>query len=68
MTDTRNSFVWYELMTSDVASAKTFYAKVVGWTTQEMPTPGVGRFAMVTDPLGAAFNLFKPNQPGERLL
>ena len=28
--------------------------------------PGVGRFAMVTDPQGAAFNLFKPNQPGER--
>jgi predicted enzyme related to lactoylglutathione lyase len=130
MTGTRNSFVWYELMTSDVASAKAFYANVVGWTTQDVPMPGmnytllrvgdtqvgglmqlpaeacaagmrsgwvgyvgvddadsaaaqvkrlggrvlgeprdipgVGRFAMVTDPLGAAINLFKPNQPGER--
>jgi uncharacterized protein len=130
MAGARNSFVWYELMTSDVASAKTFYAKVVGWTTQDMPMPGmtytllqvgdtqvgglmplpseartagmrscwvayvgmddvdiaaaqvkrsggkilgeprdipgVGRFAMVADPMGAAFNLFKPNQPGER--
>jgi uncharacterized protein len=130
MAGARNSFVWYELMTSDVASAKAFYAYVVGWTTQDMAMPGmtytllrvgdtqvgglmplppeactagmrscwigyvgiddadsaaaqvkrlggkilgeprdipgVGRFAMVIDPMGAAFNLFKPNQPGER--
>jgi predicted enzyme related to lactoylglutathione lyase len=35
MTDTLSSFVWYELMTSDVAAAKTFYAGVVGWKTIE---------------------------------
>jgi predicted enzyme related to lactoylglutathione lyase len=27
-----NPFVWYELMTKDVASAKAFYAQVTGWT------------------------------------
>ena len=27
--------------------------------------PNVGRFAMLTDPQGAAFNLFKPAQAGE---
>lgn len=30
----RGRFVWHELMTTDVASAVTFYKKVVGWKTQ----------------------------------
>ena len=118
------SFVWYELMTSDLKAAETFYQKVVGWKAQDsgmtdrsytivsagatpvggMMTipddakkmgagpawvgyinvgdvdaaaakvkaaagaiyrapediPGVGRFAVVADPQGAAFMLFKP--------
>jgi predicted enzyme related to lactoylglutathione lyase len=130
MAGTQSSFVWYELMSSDVAAAKAFYTKVVGWKTQDMPMPGmtytilsagdtqvggmmtlpkdacdagmkpcwgsyievddvdgaaskvrslggkiyaapadipnVGRFAVVADPQGASFNLFKPAQPGER--
>ena len=117
-------FVWYELMTPDVAAAAAFYSGVVGWQAQDsgMPgvdytllkvgdartaglmalpaelaaigrplgwrgyvavddvdasqarllqlggkvlrpagdIPGVGRFASVTDPHGAAFVLFKP--------
>jgi predicted enzyme related to lactoylglutathione lyase len=28
------SFVWYELMTTDMDAAKTFYSTVVGWTAQ----------------------------------
>jgi uncharacterized protein len=32
-------FVWYELMTTDVAAAKAFYAKVVGWDAQDASTP-----------------------------
>jgi predicted enzyme related to lactoylglutathione lyase len=114
-------FVWYELMTSDVAAAQAFYSNVVGWTVEdsgmpgmtyliakvgehqfggmmgfppEMPQhkpgwsgyvltsdvdgmagrvseaggtvyrapmdiPGVGRFAVVADPQGAAFMLFR---------
>jgi predicted enzyme related to lactoylglutathione lyase len=39
MTAAKSSFVWYELMTTDVAAAKTFYGKVVGWNTQDMPMP-----------------------------
>jgi uncharacterized protein len=130
MAGKQNPFVWYELLTSDVAAAKAFYASVVGWNSQDMPMPGmtytllqvgatqvaglmvlptearsagmkpcwvgyvgvddadnatatvkrlggrvfseprdipgIGRFAMVADPQGAAFNLFKSNQPGER--
>jgi predicted enzyme related to lactoylglutathione lyase len=131
MAGSQSAFVWYELMSSDVAAAKVFYGKVVGWNMQDMPMPGmtytileagkigiggmmalpkeacdagakpcwtayiyaadvdaaakkveglggkvlraatdipeVGRFAVVADPQGAVFNLFKPAQPGERV-
>lgn len=117
------SFVWYDLMTTDINAAANFYGGVMGWTTVEsgmserryglfsagtvmvaglMPLPenlraegappcwtgyvgvddvdvyavrveaaggtvhrgpedipGVGRFAVVADPYGAAFVLFK---------
>lgn len=41
MADAQCPFVWYELMSSDVAAAKAFYATVVGWKTQDMPMPGM---------------------------
>lgn len=41
MTGTANSFVWYELMTSDLKAAEAFYAGVVGWTAQDSGMPGV---------------------------
>jgi uncharacterized protein len=37
----QSSFVWYELMSTDVAAAKAFYGKVVGWTMQDAPMPGM---------------------------
>ncbi len=45
----QGSFVWYEHMTADVAKAKDFYTKVVGWSYDEMPMPG--------DASGAHYNL-----------
>ena len=33
----QNPFVWHDLMTSDVESAKSFYADVVGWTFSLQP-------------------------------
>jgi uncharacterized protein len=39
MVDYHGRFVWYELMTTDVAAAKAFYAKVIGWGTQDLSTP-----------------------------
>jgi predicted enzyme related to lactoylglutathione lyase len=36
-----NGFVWYELMTGDVAAAATFYATVVGWTAADSGMPGI---------------------------
>ncbi len=35
---TQGTFVWYELMTTDVEAAKAFYGAVVGWTPQSAPT------------------------------
>ncbi len=41
MTDYRGRFVWYELMTTDMAAARTFYAKVMGWGVQDASMPGL---------------------------
>jgi predicted enzyme related to lactoylglutathione lyase len=38
MVDTPGRFVWYELMTTDMAAAKAFYASVVGWGSQDAST------------------------------
>jgi predicted enzyme related to lactoylglutathione lyase len=32
-----SNFVWYELMTSDLAAAESFYKEVVGWNTEPFP-------------------------------
>ncbi len=34
-------FIWYELMTNDIAAASAFYSHVVGWTVQESGQPGM---------------------------
>src|SRR5271165_7586193 len=41
MADSHGHFVWYELTTTDMTAAKTFYAEVVGWGTQDASMPGV---------------------------
>ena len=41
MVSSHGRFVWYELMTTDMAAAKAFYAKVVGWGTQDASMPGM---------------------------
>jgi hypothetical protein len=41
MATTQGSFVWYELMSSDVAASKAFYSEVVGWSTEDVPMPGM---------------------------
>src|ERR1700726_1089784 len=47
MVDTLARFAWYELMTTDIAAAKAFYAEVVGWGTQDASTPGLA-YSMFT--------------------
>jgi predicted enzyme related to lactoylglutathione lyase len=36
-----SSFFWYELMTTDVAAAETFYRNVVGWSSQPFESSGI---------------------------
>ncbi|HEX3496245.1 MAG TPA: VOC family protein [Methylocella sp.] len=125
----QGKFVWYDLMTSDIKAAESFYRRVIGWDAKDsgladrsytllsvgpamvgglMPIPeaarangarpvwtgyigvddvdayaarvkaaggavhrapedipGVGRFAVVADPHGAIFNLFKGDSEQE---
>ncbi len=39
MANDHGRFTWYELMTTDMAAARTFYAEVVGWGAQDASTP-----------------------------
>jgi predicted enzyme related to lactoylglutathione lyase len=41
MTAGAGSFVWYELMTTDLAAATDFYTHAVGWTAEDSGMPGV---------------------------
>lgn len=41
MPNSHGRFVWYDLMTSDVAAAKAFYTEVIGWGTEDRSVPGV---------------------------
>ena len=39
MVDDPAAFAWYELLTTDLAAAQTFYGKVIGWNAQDASTP-----------------------------
>ena len=39
--DHQGGFVWYELLTTDVAAAKAFYGAVIGWGAQDASTPNL---------------------------
>jgi predicted enzyme related to lactoylglutathione lyase len=39
MVDDANAFAWYELLTTDLAAAQSFYGKVIGWTVQDASAP-----------------------------
>jgi len=38
MVDNPGRFTWYELITTDMAAAKAFYAEVVGWGARDAST------------------------------
>jgi uncharacterized protein len=61
------TFVWNELMTSDLEKAKAFYAAALGWTFKEQPNPeGVYTLAFAADKERAVAGLFPwpKGQPG----
>jgi predicted enzyme related to lactoylglutathione lyase len=47
-------FLWYELMTSDVAGARAFYGAVIGWGQSSMPSAAMagGQYDMFTNAAG----------------
>jgi predicted enzyme related to lactoylglutathione lyase len=63
----QNAFVWYELMTTEVAAAKQFYAGRIaqgGGQVLQAPhqVPGGGWIVQATDPQGARFALVGPRK------
>jgi predicted enzyme related to lactoylglutathione lyase len=46
MATSPKTFVWYELMTTDVDAAEAFYRAVVGWTPQKWGQPDMGYTVM----------------------
>jgi uncharacterized protein len=49
MVDYQGRFTWYELMTTDMAAARVFYAKVLGWQAQDASTPDLAYTLFTTD-------------------
>jgi predicted enzyme related to lactoylglutathione lyase len=45
-------FIWYELMTPDVAGARAFYGDVVGWTASQMPGGDMPYWVLEADGYG----------------
>lgn len=43
---TPGHFTWIELATTDLASAKAFYAETFGWTTTDVPAGPAGTYTM----------------------
>jgi predicted enzyme related to lactoylglutathione lyase len=54
MSKVHGKFVWYELMTTDTAAAKTFYKKVIGWDAQDMAMPDMTYTRLMVGETGVA--------------
>ncbi len=59
MVSSHGRFVWYELMTTDMESAKAFYANVVGWSARDasMSGPPYSLFTIGDFPVTGLMNL-----------
>lgn len=53
MRNAQGEFIWYELLTTDMAKARAFYEAVVGWKSNAAPVPdGTGEYLMLMRPDG----------------
>ena len=59
MVDHQGRFVWYELLTTDIAAAQVFYGKVVGWGAKDASTPDFAYTISRSEnaPMGGLMNL-----------
>jgi predicted enzyme related to lactoylglutathione lyase len=57
--DQPGRFAWYELLTTDLAAAGAFYAKVVGWDANDASTPGLAYTVLAAGgaPIGGLMDL-----------
>lgn len=62
----RGRFVWYELMTTDIAGARTFYDKVVGWGAQDAPAPNTGYTLFTAEGAPVAGLMPQPEEVAKR--
>lgn len=49
-----SGFVWYELITTDLAAAQAFYADLVGWGTRDVGPPGKTYLQLTVNDMGVA--------------
>jgi len=59
-----SNFFWYDLMTTDVASASKFYSSVVGWITADSGMPGMNYTIFSTGGVGVAGLMPLPTEAG----
>ena len=59
MVEYAGRFVWYELITTDMATAKAFYADVLGWSAQDASTPDLAYTLLISEgtPVGGLMDL-----------
>ena len=57
----QGTFVWYELMTTDMAAAQAFYTDVVGWTAVDPGMPGMAYTLFKTGDQGVAGMMTLPD-------
>ncbi|HXW20661.1 MAG TPA: VOC family protein [Roseiarcus sp.] len=60
MADSQGKFVWYELLTTDMAAAEKFYRGVLGWSAREAGAPGMSYTLFSVGEVGAAGMLTLP--------
>ena len=67
MSKNHGRFIWYDLITTDPQAAKRYYAQVLGWTYQDMPS-GEGRTYSVAqaDGLGVGGIMLIPDDAKAR--
>ena len=61
MINFQSRFAWYELITTDLQSAKTFYSRVMGWQVLDASLPGrpYSLFAAGSTLVGGVMDLTK---------
>ena len=64
MGNSHGRFVWYELMTTDMKTAKLFYANVVGWGARDASAPALGYslFTVADLPVAGLMNMPEDGQ------